>query len=371
MRRRLSLSVILILCISMLCSACGKKGNFDLFPDTETEQTATQYKLSLIKPSAYRSVNGLSLEPGSSISIIGRYENDSYWKEVERGAQKAIEELNEELGYKGKEKITVSLRAPKSPNNINEQINLLDEELNRFPDALAIAPVDASACKIQFQFAAENQIPILTFDTGSEYKYIAAHISTDYTAASNNAASQMATAIEKNGEIAIFAQDSCSASSKTIIDSFLASLEEEYPDVSVVHIYYMDQLEQMSKDPSLAEDLTQENAIKYILHQYPNLKGIFTITTDATELVLQIMKKEAITNLKLIAFDGNSKQLELVEDGSIEGFIMQNPFGIGYATVVASIRAALGIGNDSVISTGYEWVSKNSLKKEDIQNMLY
>lgn len=357
MKNKLSWSVILIISLSMVCSGCGKKGQFSLFPNnTNTVQTATQYKLNMVKPNAYRSVKGLSLEPGSSISIIGRYDGDSYWKEVERGATQAVEELNKALGYKGKEKITVSYRAPKVRDDIDEQINLLDEELNRHPNVLAIAPIDAAAYKIQFQFAEENQIPILTFDSGSDYQQIASHISTDNAAASEKAATQLAAAMKGNGSVVIFAPDSSSTTANVRVNGFVNTLKEEFPDITITHVHYMDK---------------SEDTIQSVLEQYPNITGIYATSMETTQLVADALEKAQFSDLKFIGFDGGPKQVNLLEDDILDGFIIQNPYGIGYATVVASIRATLGMGNESFVNTGYDWVSKDTIETDEIKNMLY
>lgn len=50
---------------------------------------------------------------------------------------------------------------------------------------------------------------------------------------------------------------------------------------------------------------------------------------------------------------------------------MQNPFGMGYATVVAAARAALEIGNEATVDTGYVWVDKENMDDPDVKGMLY
>ena len=51
--------------------------------------------------------------------------------------------------------------------------------------------------------------------------------------------------------------------------------------------------------------------------------------------------------------------------------MVQNPFGMGYATVVAAARTALEIGNEAVVDTGYTWVDLSNLEDENVQAMLY
>ena len=46
---------------------------------------------------------------------------------------------------------------------------------------------------------------------------------------------------------------------------------------------------------------------------------------------------------------------------------MQNPFGMGYATVVAAARVALEIGNEATVDTGYVWVDKENMDDPDVK----
>ena len=53
-----------------------------------------------------------------------------------------MDELNEALGYSGKDKIKVTYNAPSHEGDVDEQINILDEELDRYPIAVGIAVID-------------------------------------------------------------------------------------------------------------------------------------------------------------------------------------------------------------------------------------
>ena len=64
-------------------------------------------------------------------------------------------------------------------------------------------------------------------------------------------------------------------------------------------------------------------------------------------------------------------QQSYLKDGKVYGLIVQNPFGMGYATVVAAARASLNLGNEAVVNTGYTWVTKKNLKTDAVQKILY
>ena len=58
--------------------------------------------------------------------------------------------------------------------------------------------------------------------------------------------------------------------------------------------------------------------------------------------------------VKVIGFDANDDEIQDLNAGTVDGLIVQNPFGMGYATVVAAARASLDMGNEAVVNTGYK-----------------
>ena len=388
MKKKTLALVAAVLSVSLCLNACaGGSDKKEDKPTTNTnvEKDAAQSKLDALKPIAYSSVDGLALEPGSYVSIIGRFAGDSYWKEVEEGAKKAISDLNTALGYKGDEKIKLTYSAPETRDDVNEQVNILDEELARYPVAIGIAAIDTTACTIQFDLASENGIPIITFDSGSDYQNVGSHISTDNIAATKTAATQLAYAIEETGEIAVFVQDSISMTAKQRLQGFSDTIASEFPNISIVNVYHMDDLEAMrqtivteknealpeGEEPLVAENITQEDVVTYILEKNPNLKGIYATNLDSTQLVAKVLTKLQRTDLKFVGFDGGEEQMQLLKDGVLTGLVVQYPFAMGYAAVVAAARVALGLGNESVVDSGYTWVTPDNMSEKEIEKMLY
>ena len=107
------------------------------------------------------------------------------------------------------------------------------------------------------------------------------------------------------------------------------------------------------------------------MEKYPNLKGIYATNLDATQLVAGVLKKAERTDLKFVGFDGGEEQMKLLKDGTLNGLIVQNPFAMGYATVVAAARVSLGLGNESVVDSGYPWVTTQNMDTKEIKKMLY
>lgn len=491
MRRKWTTIAATVLVIAMAAGACAKKGGQTTFTGDTSEEPEYQANLNPIAPSAYAEVEGLKLEKGTYISIIGKSEGTAFWKAVKSGVMQAAEDLNAELGYTGGDRIKVTYNAPARTEDIDEQVNILDEELSRYPDVIGIASIDEKACTVQFDLATGNGIPIIALDSGNQYSGIQCTVKTDNQEAARTGAYKLAEEINKKGDVMLLVHDSKSETAKERAKSFQDEIAEGHPDVKVAEVVYCDALDDIKKQMAdeqnegleegerkiEKESFSDTDAIQYVIEQHPGLKGIFATNDGTTMLGLEAIKqveqakkeqtaveddqenektsdeagrkqedssepdaeneagenivptaaeaaeesKENLneqsteekneknpeaadtkdddtdgsesatednrseeerseeeneeqpedTRIVLIGFDAGREQLKALEEGEILGLVVQNPFGIGYASVVAAARTVLQAGNEAQVSTGYLWVTKDNMNDESIQKMLY
>ena len=385
-KRWMTITAVVMATTFMIC-ACGKQQEqTTTFTGKETEKPEYQGNLNAISPAAYNNVEGLNLEPGTYISIIGKDDSSSYWTNVKKGVMQAANDLNKELGYKGSDKIKVTYNAPAKSEDIDEQVNILDEELSRYPDAVGIASIDSAACSVQFDLATANGIPIISLDSGNEYKGIQCIVKTDNEDAARTGAYKLANEIGNEGQVILVVHDSNSETAKERAKSFEEEIKNNYPSVSIVETIYCDKLDDLKKkiavekDPNISEDLqkaavekmTDDEVMQYYLKKYPDLKGVFGTNESSTIFALEALQKtELAGKVALVGFDISEEQIAAMKNGEIAGLVVQNPFGMGYASVVAAARTVLQSGNEAVVDTGYIWVTKDNLEDESIQNMLY
>lgn len=385
-KRWMTVTAVVMATTFMIC-ACGKQQEqTTTFTGKETEKPEYQGNLNAISPAAYNNVEGLNLEPGTYISIIGKDDSSSYWTNVKKGVMQAADDLNKELGYKGSDKIKVTYNAPAKSEDIDEQVNILDEELSRYPDAVGIASIDSAACSVQFDLATANGIPVISLDSGNEYKGIQCIVKTDNEDAARTGAYKLANEIGDEGQVILVVHDSNSETAKERVKSFEEEIKNNYPSVSIVETIYCDKLDDLKKkiavekDPNMSEDLqkaavekmTDDEVMQYYLKKYPDLKGVFGTNESSTIFALEALQKtELAGKVALVGFDISEEQTAAMKIGEISGLVVQNPFGMGYASVVAAARTILQSGNEAVVDTGYIWVTKDNLEDESIQNMLY
>lgn len=393
MKKRWCLTALLLGMTLMACACANTKEEKEpVSQEAEVDETEVseekehQGKLDEIVPSAYNNAEGLDLEPGTYISIIGKGSDNNFWKEVIKGVKQAEADINEELGYEGNDKVKVTFSSPEETDNVDEQVSILDEELARYPIALGISIADVQACEVQFDIALENNIPIVAYDSGSSYEGIQAMISTDNEAAGVLAANQMAGMMDETGEIIMFVHESDSEAAIARRKSFRKEIKEKYEDISIVETVNWDDLKEI-KEEIIAEvqagnyeleveELTAENISKadvaeYVLAKHPNVKGCYATNSSTTQLFVAALEKKEMHDVSVIGYDAGDDQLQALRDGKIDGLIVQNPFGMGYAAVIACARAGLSIGNEAYVNTGYTWVTKENMETPEVQKMLY
>ena len=367
-----------------LCACASEKKESQTLPVNETP--AYQVNLDAITPQAYNNVDGLDLEPGTYISIIGRSSGDPYWDTLKAGVDQATADINERMGYTGNDKIKVTYNAPDNSTDIDDQVNILDEELSRYPDVIGFASVDENACTVQFDLATESDIPIVAFDSSNTYSGILCTVKTNNISAGATVATNLSTEIKDAGSVMIIANDSLSNSSLERVIGFTDELTANHPNVLVAETLYNDKMDDMKemiateKNTNLPEgetettagDLSNEDVIEYYLEKHPDVKAIYTTNATTTQLAISACEQmDRLSSTTIMGFDAGKTQLDSLKDGDISGLLIQNPFGMGYATVVACARTVLEQGNEAVVDTGSIWVTKDNVDDEAIANMLY
>lgn len=390
----------IILSTALLFCSCAVQSNDGEERETtvnKTEEKVDKEKIRLdaLNPIAYGNIEGLNLEPGTYFSLLGKAASGDYWDTVKEGAQQAIDDINEALGYKGDDKVRMVYSGPSESGDVDEQVNILDEELARYPAAVAISIIDSRSCDVQFDLAAENGIPVVTFDSGSNYQNIMARISTNNTAAAEEAAVHMAEALENKGDIIIFVHDSRSITAKEREEAFANKVKSDYPDITIKNTYYLEDLDslkqtmadeinkgtyakageevEVNEDPDTqiqATDISDDELMDYIFAKNPNVKGIYGTSGDAVMTAVE-QSSRLEKDVKIVGFDATEEEVEALQDGSIYGLVAQNPYGMGYAAIVASARSILDLGNEAEIDSGYVWVDLDNVEDDEVAAMLY
>ena len=294
----------------------------------------------------YDTVDGLTVEKGSYIAVVAKDLSAGFWKAVKAGA--------------GNDKVYMTFEGPENESDTNSQINIIDSVISENPDALILGIIDQQSGQAQMEEASDSQIPVVIADSGIESDLITSTCATDHAAAAKLAADHLCEAIGNSGEVAIVAHQYNTESSVERVEAFKKEIEEKYTDVKVVQVNYGD------GEESIADML------KNTLETYPALKGIFCTNEDMADQTLDALADmENTEQIQIVGFDSGEKQQKAIQEGREYGTVTQNPYGLGYAAIVAAVRAIQGLPVDQKIDTGYQWIDKDTIDLETNQKYLY
>lgn len=327
---------LLVIFVFSACSGDSDTSS-DVETDTETESTDEN------------SSEGESDKP--YIALISKGFQHQFWQAVKEGAEQAAEEFGVEVTFEG----------PEDESQVDKQMEMFRNALDRNPDAIGFAALDSQASVPLLEETVERDIPVIAFDSGVDSDIPLTTASTDNYGAAALAAEKMAELIGGSGKVAVIVHDQTSVTGVERRDGFVETIENDYPDIEIVDIQYGggDHLE--------STDLT-----KAIIQAHPDLAGVYGANEgSAIGVVNAVREMGKEGEIVVVGFDSGKQQIDAIKDGLMSGAITQNPVGIGYETVKAAVEALEGKELPEVIDTGFFWYDANNLDDPEIQAAIY
>jgi ribose transport system substrate-binding protein len=285
------------------------------------------------------------------IPVISKGFQHQFWIAVKNGAEKAATDLGVEITFEG----------PESESEVAKQYEMVEAALAKNPDALCLAALDSKALIPLLEQAKAAGIPVIGFDSGVDSDIPLATASTDNIAAAGMAADKMAELIGGEGEVAVIVHDQTSRTGIDRRDGFLKTMEEKYPNITVVDVQY-----------GAGDHLKSTDLANAIIQAHPNLKGFFGANEGSIIGVLNAVKASGKEGeIVVIGYDSGVQQMEAIRAGTEAGAITQDPIGIGYKCVEAAVKAVRGEAVEKNIDTVFHWYDATNIDSEVIKPLLY
>jgi ribose transport system substrate-binding protein len=285
------------------------------------------------------------------IPVISKGFQHQFWIAVKNGAEKAATDLGVEITFEG----------PETEAMVDKQYEMVQAALAKNPDALCLAALDSKALIPLLEQAKAAGIPVIGFDSGVDSDIPLATASTDNIAAAGMAADKMAELIGGEGEVAVIVHDQTSRTGIDRRDGFLKTMEEKYPNITVVDVQY-----------GKGDHLESTNLAKAIIEAHPNLKGFFGANEGSIIGVLNAVKEMGKEGeMVVIGYDSGKQQMDAIRSGAQAGAITQDPIGIGYKCVEAAVKAINGETVEKNIDTGFHWYDATNIDSDVIKPLLY
>ncbi len=365
--RKAAVAGIILAGIILVAGGLDRKGGSDNFvanvqANDETTQKEEENRSSEETELETQIDTSAPVTAGSRIAVVSKSVDGEFWKAIRTGMEDAVKDVNAAYGYTSDDQITMTFEGASNEQDVEKQINTLDAVIAENPTVLCLSAGDEDSCQAQIEAAKENGISVVAFDSNvTDSDMIAAFRGTDNTSVGKLAGEKLADAIGKSGKVAIFSAQEKTESSRRRVEGFKEAISA-YSDISVVQELYMDKVEDM------------QSAIESTLQSYPDLAGVFCTNADVSDLYLDT-EKTGDHVLTMVGVDATSKQQEAIRNGVEAGVVSQDPYRIGYQTILAAVQLTVPkeevSGVERTVLYDPAWIDSSSLDDPEYSDYLY
>ena len=353
-----------------MLAGCGSKGG-------ETKTTDEGNK-----------TEGSGDSKGYHFEVVVKSFQSSYWQAAVQGINQACDELG----------VTANTTGPNAESDIADQVNMLNNAINKDPDGIALAACDQNSVIDSLKTALEKKIPVVCFDSGvpdAPEGSVYATVVTDNEQAGGIAAEHIYPAIKDKlgkGQVRVgeVNQDATSANISErgmgFINKFIELAKADGFTVAVVgNDFYVNQVkdngDQASADVILEVAVPAQTTVELCATEASNIMnkddtiamfGSNQVSAEGVLTANQNLNKLGTDDDKIVAagFDAGSVIKAAVKDGTLLGAVTQSPLMQGKISIETLAKICDGESVEDVTTDGY-WYDSTNMDDEDISPNLY
>ena len=150
-----------------------------------------------------------------TVAMIPKGTTHQFWQMVHAGAEKAAQELNVEVVWRG----------PLREDDRDSQVTEVENAVARGVAGIALAPLDEAALVGPVSTAMKRGIPVVIFDSGLKGDDYVSFVATDNDAGGRLAGEQMAKLLNGKGRVVLLRYAEGHDSTSRREEGFLAAIE--------------------------------------------------------------------------------------------------------------------------------------------------
>jgi ribose transport system substrate-binding protein len=293
--------------------------------------------------------SGCGGEKKRVIGVVPKGRAHIFWQSVQAGAISASRETGVEISWNG----------PATETDFNGQLQIVDSMINRRVDAICLAPIDKKVMVSVVERAAARKIPVVIFDSPVDTDKFISQVATDNYAAGALAAKRMGEILGGKGEVVIVAVQPGAASTMARESGFEETIAKEFPGIKIADKRFG--MADFAKSLAVAENM---------LTAHPGVAGLFASNESSAVGASQALRGRAGNTVKMVGFDSSAPLVEDLRKGVIDSLVVQQPFKMGYESVIAAINHLGGKPVTRINNLEPKLVSKANLDTPEIQALV-
>jgi ribose transport system substrate-binding protein len=286
---------------------------------------------------------GSATSAGSyKITLIKGVNGDPFYVTMACGAQAEADSLGATLSVTGGDSWSADVQTP-----------VVNSVIAQKPDAVLIAPNDATAMQGPLQQVVDQKIKLVIVDTGVNDESIASSvISSDNELGGKTAADLLGDLIGGKGSVFVMNVKTGITTTDQRAKGFLDEMKAKYPNVTILDTQYN------NDEPATAASITTAQ-----LAAHSDLAGIFATNVNGAEGTATGLQQagKASGDVKVIGYDAGPKQVEDLKAGIVQGLVAQDPYTEGQEAVKQAYAALTGGTVDKAVKTKLAAITVDTL----------
>jgi ribose transport system substrate-binding protein len=284
-----------------------------------------------------------------TIAVVLQTLNNPFFVEIQRGAEDAGKKLG----------VNVIVQAPERDADVEKQMQMVENFIQRNVSAICIAPSGAKEIIPAIIKANDANIPVVIIDARVDEKvlsesggHILTYIGSDNIEGGRIAGEYVAKQLNYKGNVAILEGTSGVETGDKRLKGFLEAVKK-YEGLKVVSI----QNANFRRDEGF-------NVFQNMVQANPEIQAVF-----ACNDMMALGAVEAVTNMKrddiiVVGFDAIDDSRTAIRNNKMAGSIAQYPYEMGRLSIEYALKHLNGEKIDKVIPVKIELITKENLDKK-------
>ena len=280
-------------------------------------------------------------EDRRSIALVAKAMDSEFWIAVRDGARAAAS---------GKD-VQLSVLAPDREINIDQQVGILEDQIQRGADVLVVAPTGSAQVVPVLEQALSRKIPVILVDADAPLAGKSTYVGTDNKAGGALAAQHIAERIG-TGKVALISGVPGNQSQDDRAEGFVTALAK-VPGVQLA-----------ARQPANSERSLGMTVMENILTAHPDLRAVFATNDQMALGAVEALDARGLRGkVVVVGFDATAEAVQAIQEGRMSASVAQRPFEMGRQSVEAALAILDGRSVAPRIDTGTELVTQANAAK--------
>jgi ribose transport system substrate-binding protein len=291
-----------------------------------------------------------------TIAVIPKGTAHIFWQSIHAGAARAAKELGVEIIWRG----------PVREDDRDSQVSEVEGFVSRGVSGIVLAPLDETALMGPVAEATRRSIPVVVIDSGLKGDDYVSFIATDNLKGGQLGGERLAEVLGGKGKVVLLRYQEGSDSTTRREQGFLEAMKK-HSGIEVV-----------SSNQYGGADV--EGAYKRseaLLSRYKNpdgsqqINGIFCANESTAFAMMRVLQDNGWAGkVRFVGFDASPNLVKGLEDGVIDGLVLQDPVRMGYLGVKTMVAHLKKEPVERWIDTGVTVATRENRQQPGIKALL-